>query len=353
MRTLLGRALHEIAQVLESAEQSEKRMLRVLDLLRQIVPYEQCALLKAQPGRTASVLVAPATPSELRPTLSTTLIHLHGRLVDERAHPPARAAASESVSHLAVPLVGHDEVIGVLFVGSAGPDGPAGAYTEEHLRELSVVGAQLAAYLVLVDQACALEEARREAEGANRMKDAFVALVSHELKTPLTSLLAWAHMLRSEKTGPSVRARAVAGIERNVEAQAKLIDEILELACIATADVRLDLEAVEPSRLIRAAVEGQRQRAARRSIRLELALDESVDQLVVDPLRIVRVISSLLGNAIRFTPKGGRVGIRLERVGAHARIQVIDHGKGIARDALPHVFDSSRHLRKPRHGSGR
>jgi CheY-like chemotaxis protein len=181
---------------------------------------------------------------------------------------------------------------------------------------------------VMVDQARALDEARCDAEAANRMKDEFLALVSHELKTPLTSMLAWAHMLRSKDSGS--RAKAVEAIERNVEAQKKLVDEVLDLACVANADMRLDLEAVEAASLIRSAVERQRLLAARRSIRLETILDESVDRLVVDPIRVVQVISSVLAAAIETTQCGGRVGVRLERAGVRARIQVIDHVKGIA-----------------------
>jgi signal transduction histidine kinase len=339
MTELLGRTLHEVAQVLESAQGSEERMLRVLELLRRIVPYEQCALFETQPGRKPRLLVVPGTPPEVRATLSETLDRLHRRLVDERAH-PQEARAAQRGSHLAIPLVGNDEVIGVLFIRGAAPEGCAGAYTEQHLRELSIVGAHLASYLVMVDQARALDQARREAEAANGMKDEFLALVSHELKTPLTSTLAWTHMLRSERADPLGRARAVEAIEHNVHAQAKLIDEILDLACIVAADLRLDLEAVEPASLIKAAVAEQRVRAETRSIRLDTALDESVHPLVVDPARIVQAISTLVAKAIHSTPSGGQVGVRLERVGGHARIRVIDHGKGIPPDVLARVFES-------------
>ena len=242
--------------------------------------------------------------------------------------------------HLAVPLVANDDAIGVLFVRDAVRDGSAGRYMEQHLRELSIVGAHLAGYLVMVDQARALDEARREAEVANRMKDEFLALVSHELKTPLMSTLAWAHMLGSAAIAPSRRTRAVQAIERNVHAQAKLIDEILDLACIVTAGLRLDLKPVEPASLIKAAIEDQRLRAERRSIRLETVLDESVDKLVVDPVRIVQVISNLLAKAIHFTPSGGQIGVHLERAGTHARIQVINHGSGSRLDVSPEdAFD--------------
>jgi signal transduction histidine kinase len=339
MRGSLGRTLQDIAQVLESTKGADGRIHRVLELLQKIVPYEQCALLEAQPGREPRLIVVPATPADARATLLQTLTDLHRRLVDERVHPQPRA--KQWVAHLAIPLVGNDEAIGVLFVSGAAPLASAGGYSEQHLRELSIVGAHLTGYLMMMDQVRALDQARREAEAANRMKDEFLAMVSHELRTPLTSTLAWAQMLGSEEVGPSGRIRAVEAIERNVRAQAKLIDEILDLACIVTANLRLDLEVVEPANLIRAAVEEQRLRAERRSIRLETALDESVNRLLVDPARMVQVISNLLAKAIHFTPSGGHVVLRLERVGTHARIQVIDHGSGIWPAVLPHVFEGA------------
>jgi signal transduction histidine kinase/ActR/RegA family two-component response regulator len=340
MREFLGRTLRDVAQVLECAKGSEERIVRVLELLRRIVPYDTCALFATRQGHEPRLVVAPGTPPEMLAALWETLDGLHRRLVDERAHPPEGPVTRRGV-HLAMPLVGNDEAIGVLFVSGASPDGGPGGYTEQHLRELSIVGAHLAGHLVMVEQARLLDEARREAEAANRMKDEFLALVSHELKTPLTSTLAWTHMLRSENADASGRARAVAAIEHNVHTQAKLIDEILDLACIVTADLRLDLEAVEPARLIRAAVAEQRLRAERRSIRLETVLDESVQTLVVDPARIVQVISTLVGKAIQLTPNGGHVGVHLERAGAHARIQVIDQSNGIASGAsAPRGFES-------------
>ena len=337
MRTVLGRALHEMAQVLESAEGSEERMLRVLELLRRIVPYEQCALLIAERRHAPRRLLFPPTSREVRATLSETLIHLHKRLVDERVQ-AREAPARPREPHLAVPLVANDEVIGVLFVTGGDPEGSAGRYVDAHLRELSIVGAHLAGYIAMVDRARTLDKARRDAEAANRRKDEFLALVSHELKTPLASTLEWAHVLGSKETPLSGRNGAVEAIERNVHAQAKIVDEILELASVATVGLRLRLEAVEPSSLIKAAVEEQRPRAQQRSVRLEAAIDESVHQLVVDPVRIVQVISNLLAKAILFTPNGGKVSVRLERVGAHARIRVIDERAAIPPEAMPRVF---------------
>jgi signal transduction histidine kinase/ActR/RegA family two-component response regulator len=337
---ILGRTLHEIAQTLESARGSEQRIGHVLELLRRLVPYEQCALFTAERGHEPHLVVVPATSAEARTTLSETLTLLHARLVDERLH-PLQAPATKWEAHLAVPVVGNDAAIGVLFVSSAAPYGSPGGYTEEHVRELSIVSAQLAGYIAMVDQARTLDKARRDAEAADRRKDEFLALVSHELKTPLTSTLAWTRVLGSEEAAPAQRTHAVEAIERNVHSQVKLIDEILELACVATAGLRLHLEPVEPATLIKAAVEEQRLLAEQRSIRIEATVDESVNQLVVDPVRIVQVISNLLATAIHLTPSAGTVGVRLERVGAHARIRVIDDREEIPPEALPRALEEA------------
>jgi K+-sensing histidine kinase KdpD/ActR/RegA family two-component response regulator len=341
MRGSLGRTLHDIAQILESADGSEARIVRVLERLGRIVPYVQCVLFKPQQsgGEPQLFVVPPASP-EVRVTLSETLANFHDLFVDDRAHAKTTPTRREA-EHLAVPLVGNDEVVGVLLVRGALSGGSGDGYTEQHLRELSIVGAHLAGYLVVVEQAKRLDSTRHQAEMANLMKDEFLALISHQLRSPLTSTLAWAHVLGEEDLDASGRARAVEAIARNVLGQAKLVDDILELACIAQADLRLALKPVEPSVLIEAAIAEQRSRAERRKIRIETSMDESVRELVVDPIRVVRVISSLLAKAIHFTPRGGKVGIRLDRVGAHARIQVIDHGNNTRPEALPQVYEDT------------
>jgi signal transduction histidine kinase/CheY-like chemotaxis protein len=331
-----------MAQVLESAEGSEQRVLHVLKLLQQLVPYDQCALLEAQPGREPRLVVVPGATTDERALLTETLMSLFGQLLENRERAP-EAPPRRSGAHLAVPLIGLDEVIGVFLVRGA-----EGAYQARHLRALSVVGAKLAAYFMMLraraeeaERTRQLEEARQAAETANRAKDEFLALVSHELKAPLTSTLTWVHVMRSKDLGEAERARAVEAIERNLRAQAKLVDDLLDLSCIATAEVRLDLRAVEPAKLIKAAVEDLRPRAAERSIRLKAALDRSV-KLLVDPDRLDHVVAILLTNAIQSTPNGGHVEVHLERAGAHARIQVTDSGKGISPEFLPHLFERFR-----------
>lgn len=341
MTESLARTLHDIARVLESVAESEARELRVLELLQRIVPNEQCAVLHVPPGRKPRLLVVPATQPAETDTLMKTLAGLHSLLVDERTLSPGEQPRRWE-TYLAIPLIGDDQVIGVLLVSGAVSGASPGGYTEQHLRDLSIVGAQLAGYLVTVDQARRFDEARREAEAANRMKDVFLALVSRALKAPLISTLAWARVINSENVAPSERSRAVEAIERNAIVQGKRVDELLELSCVMAADPHLDLESVAPASLIAAAVEEQRPRAERRSVRVETVLDGSVRRLVVDRARIVRVISNLLANAIQFTASGGRVEVHLAEGGEHAWIQVIDYGRGIMPEDLPNLFETFR-----------
>jgi signal transduction histidine kinase len=338
----LSRAFYDIAQVLESAEDSEARVIRVLERLRSFVPYERCAVLEARPGRESRVLAAPGTPPAEHAALTATITGILRRLVEE--HGEASGTPSRLGMHLAVPMVGLDEVVGVLFVSSADR-----TYDEHHVRALSVVAAKLAAYLTLVrahdleaERALQLEEAWQAAETANRAKDEFLALVSHELRTPLHTILAWADALRSKETGEAERTHAFETIERNVRAQARLIDDLLDLSCVATATLRLDLRAVEPATLIKAAIQALRPQAERKSIRIKASLDESVTPLLADPHRLSQIVANLVANAIKFTPDGGRVEVRLERAGVRARIRVIDNGSGIRHEVLPHLFEPFR-----------
>jgi len=352
----VGRVFYDIAQALESAEDSEARVTFVLERLRSLVPYERCAVFEALPGREPRLIVAPGTAPAEREGLEATIAALLVRLVEEHGH--ARVAPPGPRPHLAVPLIGLDDVVGVLYVS-----GPDGTYEERHVRALSVVAAKLAAYLSMLrasaleaERTLELDQARQAAETANRAKDEFLALVSHELRTPLTTILAWADVLRSKETREADRTRALEAIERSVSRQAKLIEDLLDLSCVATATLRLDLRAVEPARLIEAAVRALRPRAERKSIRLEAALDESVTPLIADPHRLSQIVASLVANAIKFTPEGGRVEVRLERAGVLARIRVIDNGAGISPEVLPWLFEAFRQAdsssRRPHGGLG-
>jgi signal transduction histidine kinase/CheY-like chemotaxis protein len=343
---MMGRILYDMAQLLESADGAGGRVRRVLELLAGLVPYEQVALLEMRPEHEPRLVLLPEVPAEEEVPVMETVMHILGQLLGagERADPATAAVlASERVpeAHLGVPLVGLDQVMGLLFVRSS-----AVTYTENHLRSLSVVAAKLAAYLTtlhgrdeLAELARERDQARRGAEAANRAKDEFLALVSHELKTPLASIAACAHVLRSPAAGGVARVRALDELDRSVETETRIIDSILDLACFAAAEVRLNLRVVEPAGLIKETVEKLRHEAERKAVRLEAELDAAAMPLVLDPDRMRQVVSILVRNAINFTPAGGHVAVRLERASGSVRIQVRDNGSGIRPEALPHVFD--------------
>jgi CheY-like chemotaxis protein/two-component sensor histidine kinase len=156
--------------------------------------------------------------------------------------------------------------------------------------------------------------------------------------------LGWADALRSNETPEAERLRAVDAIERAVGTQAKLVADLLDLACIAAATLKLNLGDVDPAQVIKDALATLRSRAKQKSIRLDVTLDESVKLTQADPYRLSQIVVSLVGNAIKFTPQGGRVEVRLERDGACARIRVVDSGPGISGPLLPKLFEPFRQV---------
>jgi PAS domain S-box-containing protein len=181
-----------------------------------------------------------------------------------------------------------------------------------------------------------------ESQEANRLKDEFLATVSHELRTPLTAVLGWSHLLRGGQLDGGGAARALETIERNARAQAQLIDDLLDVSRIVTGKLRLDLTPVAPHSFIEPAVEAVRPAAEAKGVRLQKLLDTGAEAVLGDPARLQQVVWNLLSNAVKFTPRGGRVEVRLERVNSRLEIAVSDTGAGIAPEFLPHVFERFR-----------
>ncbi|MEI1375810.1 response regulator [Nostoc sp. UHCC 0926] len=222
------------------------------------------------------------------------------------------------------------------------------------------------------------QTARQEAEAANRMKDEFLAVLSHELRTPLTSMLGWSKILRSKKLDEKATSRALEAIERNAMSQMQLIEDILDVSRIIRGQLRLNVSAVNLISVMEAALEAVRPLAEPKDIKLNTVLDTSVGSVYGDPARLQQVVWNLLTNAIKFTPKGGRVEVRLSAYfgssisdfglgsdgenldslntdegsnpkfkiqnskSQYAQIQVIDTGIGISSEFLPKVFDRFR-----------
>lgn len=179
----------------------------------------------------------------------------------------------------------------------------------------------------------------REAREANRIKDEFLAVLSHELRTPLSAMAGWAHLLRAGDLDDAERERAVEVIERNLRVQTQLIDELLDMSRIVNGKLRLEQSAIDPGPIVAGVVEAQLPAAAARSIALES--DCAVDRACVwgDPTRLHQVIANLLSNALKFTPRGGRITVRMRREGRELEIRVQDSGEGIDPALLPFIFD--------------
>jgi signal transduction histidine kinase/ActR/RegA family two-component response regulator len=187
-----------------------------------------------------------------------------------------------------------------------------------------------------------MRHARRTAEEANRLKDEFLATLSHELRTPLNAILGWSQMLQTNNLGESEAKKALATIERNARSQNQLIEDILDVSRIVTGKLRLDVRAVDLPNVIMTAIDAVRPAAEAKNIRLQTLLDPQAGPISGDPDRLQQVVWNLLSNAVKFTPKQGRVQVRLERVNSHIEIVISDTGKGIEPEFLPYVFDRFR-----------
>jgi PAS domain S-box-containing protein len=186
------------------------------------------------------------------------------------------------------------------------------------------------------------QEARAEAEALNRAKDELLATVSHELRTPLNSIFGWAHMIRGVHVDDALRLRAVAAILRSAAAQARLVEDLLDFSRIITGHMRLDFEPVDLNAVIEAALEAVRPAATLREIALVTALDHSLGTIMGAPDRLQQVVWNLVMNAVKFTPRGGRVDVSLRRTTRTVDIEVKDTGEGIDQTLLPYVFEAFR-----------
>jgi signal transduction histidine kinase len=232
-------------------------------------------------------------------------------------------------SYMVVPLLVRNRVLGALALTTAAtgrrfePDDFRLAQELARRAGLAIENAQL----------------YREVQDASRLKDEFLATVSHELRTPLTSILGWLHLLR-EGT-PDQVARAIDTVERNAKTQARIVDDILDVSRFINGQLRLELEHVNLADILKGSIENVRPAAAARRIDISATFAPDAEA-TVDPARLQQIAWNLLSNALKFTPKGGQIEVRLERDGADVILRVSDNGQGIKTDFLPHVFERFR-----------
>ncbi len=208
-------------------------------------------------------------------------------------------------------------------------------FAEAVVSQVAVAGDNARLYV-------AAEAAREAAEAANSAKDQFLSTLSHELRTPLNAVYGWATMLERGQLGAEQAQRALQIILRNVNAQVRLIDDLLDLSRVASGKLRLAVQPVDLQRVVEEALDGIRPAAAAKNIRLQPVLASPGGPVSGDPDRLQQVVWNLLSNAVKFTPKGGRVQIQLQRVSSHVELLVSDTGQGIQPDLLPYVFDRLR-----------
>jgi PAS domain S-box-containing protein len=185
-------------------------------------------------------------------------------------------------------------------------------------------------------------EARREAENADRLKDEFLATLSHELRTPLTSVLGWATLIRQGDVDEANYAVAMETIERNARLQARLIDDLLDVSRIITGNLRLELRPIDLAPVVEAARDAVRPAAEAKGIQLQTTFDSQACTIKGDPNRLRQVVWNLLLNAIKFTPRDGRVAADLRCANSSVLLTVSDSGEGIEAEFLPHAFDRFR-----------
>ncbi|HBB32349.1 MAG TPA: hybrid sensor histidine kinase/response regulator [Cyanobacteria bacterium UBA8803] len=258
--------------------------------------------------------------------------------IQNSCDPKAQLAQSLGVTAYACqPLIAQGRLFGTLNFASLSRT----YFTESEQSLFQAICDQMAIALERSELITSLQQQTEELLRVNRIKDEFLAVLSHELRSPLNPILGWTKLLQTRKFDPARTAEALATIERNAKLQAQLIDDLLDIAKILRGKLSMEMAPVDLVFVIESAIDTVRANAIGKNILLDSALPP-IGQVFGDKARLQQIIWNLLSNAIKFTANYGRVDIRLERIGDRAQITVSDTGKGIKPDFLPHIFESFR-----------
>ena len=270
------------------------------------------------------------------PELLAEVSDEHLRAVAANAEQLRTFRALGTRSAMFVPLAVRDRVLGVLTLLSAES---GRVYTPADLTLAHEVGRRAA---VAIDHALMYREAQRaraQAEAANRGKDDFLATLSHELRTPLNATLGWARLLRGGRLDPATGTRALDAIESSTEAQARLIEDLVDVSRIVVGKLEIVREPVDLRAVVERASETFRPAAQAKGVTLHLTPAPAAIIVNGDPARLDQVMRNVVGNAVKFTPAGGRVDVHVALDGGTAHVTVADTGEGIDREFLGRVFD--------------
>jgi signal transduction histidine kinase len=186
------------------------------------------------------------------------------------------------------------------------------------------------------------QEGQRLAEQAVRMQDEFLAMLSHELRTPMSAMLGWLHLMKAGKLSPEQQTNAIDTIERNARVQTQLVNDLLDVSRIVTGKMELETEVMALDRALENAIGSAQLVSAARDVELVPHMARGPSLIIGNPERVQQIFGNLLSNAIKFSRKGGKIEVRLQREGDSARVTIADQGEGIEPALLPHIFDRFR-----------
>jgi PAS domain S-box-containing protein len=342
----LTKALDKLSCAMRDLQVAEETIRLLLSAVQQSKDSIIITTAKLDPPGPEIVFVNPAfsqmTGYEIEEVLGKTPRLLQGPKTD-------RAMLDDLRKHLSEAIPFHGEAINYHKDGTE-------FYVEWNISPISNINKTITHFIAIQRDITArkrLEEEREsllrreqanreEAEAANRIKDEFLAMLSHELRTPLTPILGWSKLLQTNKLPEEKLQAAMVSIEEHAKRQAKLIDDLLDLARIVRGKLTLNLSTVTLILPLAAALETVRLAAEAKSIHIKTVLDATVEPVMGDTGRLQQVFWNLLSNAIKFTPEGGSIIVELQRIERYAHITVSDTGQGIHPDFLPFVFDRFR-----------